>query len=143
MKGCSNAVIELSSANYFKRPYYGLNLGADQNKVSKLYKVSDSATSERIAFQSVLDCLQFKTFWIEWDIEVVRVGRGNDVGKGVFITSIIDNCPIIVNSVWISSIPSEVVSWKFLYISGIQNTYIYIYIIIFYIFCWGFSWNDY
>jgi hypothetical protein len=67
VKGCSNAVIEFSSANDFKSPYYGLNLGADLNAVSKLYKVSDSATSETTAFQSVLDCLQFKTFWIEWE----------------------------------------------------------------------------
>ena len=112
VKGCSSAVLELSSGNLHQTPYFGISLGDNQDTAQRIYKVSQSGSEETRYFLSVLDCNRFIPFWIQVDTYYIRVGHGNIIGNGIFM-SWTEDCPIIIRSVWVRSELGVQVNWAF------------------------------
>lgn len=84
-KSCSNAYIELETQN---GEGYGIELGSPLNPFSTLERIPPSETGQLDAYSGeVLDCNEFREFWIDWENGLIRLGAGPVRGENVLLSS--------------------------------------------------------
>lgn len=113
-KGCADVVISLSQTAPLTNPKFSIYWGGNHDSLSLFYvfKTSDVDYTVQNYYISVLDCNNYKMFWIRWSTFTMVCGTGN-IDDNVVKMSWNDVCPIVVNSLHAKSYPGVVVDWKF------------------------------
>ncbi|CAC5399918.1 unnamed protein product [Mytilus coruscus] len=119
VKACKHVALYASSSDNkdSTKPLYEIALGSHHDTRTYIRRRNDASlqTSSRITEQSytdnVLNCGEYRPFWISWEAGSIMVGSGNVVGDNV-IVSWIDPDPFIVKSLGILTLDKEVGEWK-------------------------------
>ncbi|XP_063447527.1 C3 and PZP-like alpha-2-macroglobulin domain-containing protein 8 [Mytilus trossulus] len=119
VKACKHVALYASSSdtNDSSKPLYEIAIGSHQNTKTYVRRRNDASlqTSSRITEESktdnILNCAEYRLFWISWEAGSVKVGSGNRVGENV-IVSLIDPDPLTVQSFGIMTVTKVVGEWK-------------------------------
>ncbi|XP_052078515.1 uncharacterized protein LOC127716368 [Mytilus californianus] len=101
VKGCRDAHLKLLSHETEVRQYYQVLIGGWGNSMSMLSIIMDGITNVDSSNSSEMDCDVYKQFWISWDQDVIKVGRGNATGDDVFLLYE-DRCSFSIKNIQIS-----------------------------------------
>ncbi|CAG2197162.1 NUP49 [Mytilus edulis] len=119
VKACKHVALYASSSDNkdSTKPLYEIAIGAAHDTRTFIRRRNDASLQEssRVTKQqyieNMLNCSEYRPFWISWEAGIIIVGSGNVVGDNV-IVSWIDPNPFIVKSLGILTLDMEVGEWK-------------------------------
>lgn len=83
VKSCRHASLALSAFLGLSRPLtYVVSIGTKANKETEIdWRIGDSTSRVSIASENILNCDEYRDFWVSWRDDMVRVGKGRVVGE--------------------------------------------------------------
>ncbi|CAC5419485.1 unnamed protein product [Mytilus coruscus] len=119
VKACKFVALYASSSDNkdSTKPLYEIAIGAAHGKKTFIRRRNDaslqesSIVTEESFINNVLNCNEYRPFWISWEAGSIMVGSGNVVGDNV-IVSWIDSDPFIVKRLGIFTARKQVGEWK-------------------------------
>ncbi|CAG2197389.1 unnamed protein product [Mytilus edulis] len=80
IKACNNAFVSLCRSKQMssKENYYEIAFGSDHNFKLRIRRFHQQVESYKLMHAGVLDCYEYKAFWISWINGSISIGKGVD-----------------------------------------------------------------
>jgi Farnesoic acid 0-methyl transferase len=86
VQSCRDAHVALSEMfNNIQTRTYEVIIGGNGNQNSFIRDLDTSAEFQRVDTPGIMDCNNYKAFWVSWADNRIKVGRGADVGESSFL----------------------------------------------------------
>lgn len=110
---CNDAHIALSRDKIDTANTYEIVIGGWSDSQSVIRDCKQCAHMDTAAHQNhPVDCSQYRSFWVSWTNNIIKVGKGHDVGKNRFLIWN-DTSPHDVNYVAVATGFGATGIWKF------------------------------
>jgi len=83
---CRDAHIALSETfNNVQTRTYEIIIGGNGNQNSFIRDYSTGGEKQRVETPDIMDCNNFRAFWVSWEDHRIKAGKGATVGQQIFL----------------------------------------------------------